>query len=1213
MVVTEPTNPGLRAASVAGLEIHLFGEFQVLRGEDLVEREEWGRQKSRPLLKLLLTRPGRAFSRDEILEALWSDVSPEAGERSLRATVSMLRKALEPGLERGSDSRYVLRRSPGYSFDGRAECWVDAWEFEERQHKAEVAWEAGRLGDAIERYRETLDLVRGEFLAEDPYEEWAIEARQEWHERHLSILSSLAECLALRGKYTQAVEVCNRALVLDCYREDLHRRLMLYHYCAGEQALALRAYRDYADTLKEGLGTAPSLELTRLKERIENRDVPGVDEMRRYPRPRRPLRFPYSLGRTHFVGREREYAWLAERLGEAAEGSGGTVAVEGEAGVGKTRLVEEFLGYARSRGALVLSGRCYERELGPPLEPVTDALGPLAAEERAAPDILEEDFGYGRKLETDGDARVYGSLFQELIRRSRDAEEALIFFVDDVQWADPATLEFLSYAAKHVPGRRVLIIFAYRREDVARLSGWLDHLAERRAVATLSLDRLLEEDTAELVGRMASRGFERLPALADFLYRESEGNPFYAVEYLRWLIESGIVRVDSRRRISALEGELQDDALPSGVRALIQARISGLGDEARDLLELAAVIGRTFDLPLLREVTAHGEAGTLGVMDLLLDSGLVVKSSRGTYHFSHDKLRQTLYEGIGDFERQEMHLRVAEALNEMSGEPAELAHHYLRAGAWGPALENLVLAARKAQEGYAWETALDSYARALEIVGELPDSGERRFELLAARERLLEYAGRREERVATVQEMFELASVLGERKKIAEVHIRRIGVLADVEDAVKTGWDAVAIFRELGDRAGEAQAHREISYVLWINRDYTGALEANFRALWIHRELEDRRGEAGIVGNIAQVYRNLGDHEQALWWSEEAARIYRELGDRLGEAMKINTIAAVHRDRGDLATALSLSLKTLRYDAEVGAKDLLVQQHGACGTLYLRLGDPKEALEHFHSAASLGREMGYTREEGYSLMSAGVCLEQLGEHAGAADAYRKAVSLLHTAYEASGMAKELSGRADALALLASVLHRSLDEPTEALEVYEAAAGVYRELGDAHRLRKVLLGLAGLRWRARNPEGAAGGYEEALELAREHSEAAHEVVAVMSLGVVYRDLGRFRESVRCGRAALELLRGLEDPWAKAYVLSSLAESHRKLEHHPSALSCLKRSLRLRKKIGDEEGMIGVLQDLARVYESLGDPERARACAREAKEGAPEGVLSSERRG
>src|SRR3712207_5129732 len=107
------------------------------------------------------------------------------------------------------------------------------------------------------------------------------------------------------------------------------------------------------------------------------RDVPGVDEMRRYPKPRRPLRFPYSLSRTRFVGRDGEYAWLAERLRETSGGLGGAVAVEGEAGVGKTRLAEEFLGFARTRGALVLSGRCFERELGAPLEPVLDALETL--------------------------------------------------------------------------------------------------------------------------------------------------------------------------------------------------------------------------------------------------------------------------------------------------------------------------------------------------------------------------------------------------------------------------------------------------------------------------------------------------------------------------------------------------------------------------------------------------------------------------------------------------------------------------------------------------------------------------------------------------------------------------------------------------------------------------------------------------------------------
>lgn len=145
-------------------------------------------------------------------------------------------------------------------------------------------------------------------------------------------------------------------------------------------------------------------------------------------------------------------------------------------------------------------------------------------------------------------------------------------------------------------------------------------------------------------------------------------------------------------------------------------------------------------------------------------------------------------------------------------------------------------------------------------------------------------------------------------------------------------------------------------------------------------------------------------------------------------------------------------------------------------------------------------------------MSVGASLGQLGDHAGTADAYSRAVELLGMAHEASGTTKGLSGKADALALMAGVLHRSLDEPEQALDAYDAAAEIYRRLGDARRLRKVLLGLAGLRWRAGSQEGSARLYEEALWLAQEHGEKAQQAAALMSLSVVYRDLGRSKESV-----------------------------------------------------------------------------------------------------
>ena len=1186
------------------LYINMFGEFRVWRGESLIGHREWGRQKTRPLLKLLLTRPGQPFSRDEIIEALWPGVSPEAGERSLRAAVSQLRRVLEPELERGSGSRYILRHSPGYAFEAQSAARIDTLEFEVRLNRADAARQDERLVDAIDEYRAALDVVRGEFLEEDPYEEWAIAARDHWREQHLSALSALAECHALRGHYTEAIDLCDRALSLDRHRDELYRQLMLYHYGAGEQALALQAFRRYARMLEVELDTVPSTELIRLKERIEVRDVPGVDSLRRYPKPRKPLRLPYALSRTHFVGRETEYARLAEWLTEAREGSGSAVVIEGEAGVGKTRLVEEFLGYARSQGARVLSGRCYEIELGPPLEPVMDVLYPVTDPENLVPGFRHPEPGLSPEAERYNTARIYQTLTRDLVRESRGAEhKGLVFFVDDLQWADPATLDFLSYLARRASRERVLLVLTYRREDVAGLSRWLDDLAEHRAINTLRLNRLSVADTTKLLDHMSARTFAGLSRLAAFLQRESEGNPFYAVEYLRWLIEAGTVEIDARRQIGGLKGELPlEGALPSSLRSLVQARLTGLGERARDLLKLAAVIGRNFDLGLLCKAAACEEPDALDVIEPLVASGLVVETGEETYQFSHEKLRQALYEGIGGSRRRALHLRVAEALENEGGDPAELAHHYAGAQAWELALGKLVQTAQRARESWAWKNALKSYARALEVVEELTDVEETRFELLEAQEQLLEHVDRRIERAAVVQEMFELAKGLGDPTRIAEVHIRRIGVLADLSDtegALEAYQRAVDIFRELGDRSGEARAHREMGYVYWIRRDYAASLKANFRALRAHRGIGDEVGEAGDVSNIVECYIHLEDYERALELAERAREEYKGLEGYegiIGQVVQLDAVLSLHRKRGDLEVALSASLELVRIWTERDDKIWIVADNNNSAMLYLALGNPVKALEHFRTAAGISREMGHARDEGHSLMGVGMSLEQAGDAPGAADAYRQSIELLETAHEVSGMPEELAAKAEALTLLANVLHRSLDKPEGALNAYEAAAESYMELEDARHLRKVSLSMAGLLWRVGDPEGSAHAYEDILESARD--EPAHRAATLASLGVVYRDLGRLKESLACGREALRSLQDLEDPMAEAYVLSSLAESHTRLGQHPSARSCLRHSLRLRREIGDEEGEIDALRNLAKIYIDLGDLDLAQSSLEEA---------------
>jgi tetratricopeptide (TPR) repeat protein len=286
----------------------------------------------------------------------------------------------------------------------------------------------------------------------------------------------------------------------------------------------------------------------------------------------------------------------------------------------------------------------------------------------------------------------------------------------------------------------------------------------------------------------------------------------------------------------------------------------------------------------------------------------------------------------------------------------------------------------------------------------------------------------------------------------------------------------------------------------------------------------------------------MGDHDSAIRWNQEALRIDRELGDEMGENLRLKSMASIQRERGDLGAALSLNLECLAITTKLGTKNLSAKVHINCGKLYLSLGDPDEAFEHYLAAARFSHETEYTRDEGYSLMGAGIALEQRGDPAGAAESYRRAIKLLEMAYEESEALEELFGKSETLTLLGAVLHHSLERPVEALKVYEEAASIYRRLEDQPRLRRLLMNMAGLRWRTGAPESSARHYEEALKIAREHGEAAHEAAALASLSVVHRDLGRLKESLRCGREALELLRDVEDLQAEAYVLSSLAESH-----------------------------------------------------------------------
>jgi len=300
------------------LRVQLFGEFRVWRDHEELTPTLTHLGKPKLLLKILITRPGRIFLQDELIELLWPEMAPQTAAVNLRKRISELRKVLEPELARGSKSQYILTRASGYCFNPKAPYTTDAQEFLKVWKKGQKLEQEGRLGPARREYEAAAALVSGDYLAEDRYEEWAIGLSNEWEERYLSLLEQLGECEAQLGRFHEAIARAHKGLTKQPWRERFYEQWMLYAYLYGEQAQALKAYEECVRLLKEHLRSSPSPRLKELHEQIVKGRVVGIDRYRIPKRPRR--RVPLSLGRLPFVGRESELDRLIEQFETACAG-----------------------------------------------------------------------------------------------------------------------------------------------------------------------------------------------------------------------------------------------------------------------------------------------------------------------------------------------------------------------------------------------------------------------------------------------------------------------------------------------------------------------------------------------------------------------------------------------------------------------------------------------------------------------------------------------------------------------------------------------------------------------------------------------------------------------------------------------------------------------------------------------------------------------------
>ena len=645
---------------------------------------------------------------------------------------------------------------------------------------------------------------------------------------------------------------------------------------------------------------------------------------------------------TPFVGRGVEYGLLVGLIARLTTGAGQTVLLEGEPGIGKSRLMREVARYAQAQGLPTLATNCFEIDRAMPYQPVIDLV--TRALERASPAAL-------RKIAPVSLAELAALVpavterFADLPRLSSDFPEArqarlsravgqlleatadgrpLILMVDDIQWADDASAQVLHTLARHVSKRPALLIYAYRDENLdsdERLARLVESLRRETDARHVLLARLELGDAESLV---ASLGDARLaaPGLAARLHRETEGNPFFLMSILQTMSEGGI-SLDTRS-----SGE--PGMLPDALRAAVRARITHVPQEFRSTLETAAVLGRRFDFDTLLTVTRETEEQLLAALEALVKRRLLREEPEGgIYDFSHDKVREVVYRDIGGTRRMLLHRSVAEILerrgeSEAHERDARLAEHYERAHVWPKALKYLVLAGERSQALFAMRDALHWLDRAVALSESHPEALDKKESdaLYERRGAARAQAGQTEGAVADMRRVINAARAAGEREKARDALI------------------------QLGMAYRRADAYDEATACL------TAALAES-------RAMNDEHQAADTLYHLGTVAWSTGINDQAIEFHQEAVEICERTG--LADLVAVQAWhgrGEAHFANAEPAAAIQCYTRSIELARGIGDKsyeseNLMMIGHACIGTK--GLGDYPRALSSFNGALEIAR------------------------------------------------------------------------------------------------------------------------------------------------------------------------------------------------------------------------------------------------------------------
>jgi DNA-binding SARP family transcriptional activator len=1038
---------------MAHLSLSLLGPLQItLDGQPVTGFKS---NKVRALLTYLAVEAHQPHHREVLAGLLWPDWPDRDALSNLRYALSNLRQVIG---DHTAQPPFLHIARDTLQFNTASDFSLDI---------AVLADSREGLG-GLSDLEKAVSLCRGSFLEgfslpdAAPFEEWALLTRERLARQMSSALLRLSAGYEERGEYQKAQACARRQLELDPWDEVAHRQLMRTLALCGQRSAALAQYETCRRLLAEELGVEPDQETTRLYEQISAGQLRTPASFPRSPdvAPEPPQFLDEELVEAEgpvFVARERELAQLGGFLDLALRGRGRVVFVTGEAGSGKTALLQEFTRRAEAAHPelVVATGNCNAHTgIGDPYLPFREILGlltgdvqsqwvagamtrehalrlwntlPLTAQAlvETGPDLIDTFLPgpalVDRVRTRDAGGAVWLTALHEIVQRNATSsvgrgpqqsdlfeqynrvlhtlasQVPLVLVVDDLQWADLGSISLLFHLGRQLPGPRMLIVGAYRPEEVAIGRDGERHPLEplgnefRREFGDIAvdLDRAESHHFVEAFLDSEPNGLE-----VDFrqrLYQQTGGHPLFTVELLRGMQERGdLVRDPEGRWIEA--PALDWETLPARVEAASAERIGRLARPLQAMLQVASVEGEDFTAEVVARVLGTGEREVVQSLSRELDrQHRLVRAQSiqrlgaqrlSRYRFRHDLFQKYLYDSLDQVERAYLHEDVGNALERLYGGHAgeiavQLARHFQEARITEKAVGYLRQAGERAVQLSAYEEGVTHLTRGLALLATLPDSPQRAEEELALQLALgLAWQGTKGPQTGIAKEAFSRARELSQLMGKTEQLCRVLGdlavhhyVRAEHRTALEFGEQALSLAQQADDPVLVLLGHWYLGVVSFCMGEYAASLTHLEQVISVydpqqhHHALILLRGSDAGTGALAYsacCLWCLGYPDQALRRSEEALALARELDHAFSLADVLCYGGCVFSKLRRDGQALQVSAEELIRVSkkEGGVRNWLAAGTGFLGEALVMLGQVEEGIAQMHEGMDAQESQG---------------------------------------------------------------------------------------------------------------------------------------------------------------------------------------------------------------------------------------------------------------